>query len=62
MFAVDDGIAQGNLDVADIFFLIGIILGFIAAFLAASHAPAAKWNPALGWAAVGCIAFGLFLL
>lgn len=69
MFAVDDGISSGNLNAADIFFLLGVIFGFIAALLTAAAAtprtPASRvpsYASVFGWAAVGCIAFGFLLL
>lgn len=38
MLAVDDGIWSGNLDAADIFFLVGVILAVVAALLYAMAA------------------------
>lgn len=64
MLAVDDGLAQGNLDVADVFFLIGTIIGFIAAFLWARPPVGSRinWGPPLLCVAVACLGFGFFLL
>lgn len=68
-------IAERNRDAADIFFLIGLILGFAAAILTAvARVPASGtvnttrpvntlpvWAPVLAYGAVGCVAFGLML-
>jgi hypothetical protein len=65
MFAVDDGLTSGNFNVADVFFLIGAILGVIAAVLSiprTTATPAHAWSSVAGWLAAGFIAFGLFLL
>ena len=63
MLAVDDGIAQGNLNLADVFFLIGTILAFLAGFLAANATPnATRWHMVAGWFALALVALGLFLL
>lgn len=55
-------IASGETGVADIFFLIGVILAFLAVLL---HWVAETQRPywgALVAGAVGCISFGLLLL
>lgn len=66
VLAVDDGIAAGNLNAADIFFIIGAILGLIAAVLMHPRPATAQPWPISGLQllslAVGCAAFGLFLL
>lgn len=68
MIAVDDGIWAGNLDLADIFFLIGMILGFLAAVLSlmvratAAGASPNRFAPTCAYAAIGCIAFGFMVL
>jgi len=64
MFAVDDGIFQGNFNLADISFLIAVILFVIAAL--------ASWprNDANGWPyygvlvplGLGFVALGLLVL
>ena len=33
MYAVSDGIIKGNLDLADVFFLVAAIVFFVAAFI-----------------------------
>lgn len=63
MIAVDDGISSGNFNAADVFFLIGAILGVVAAVCyAVVSVPAARWAPVALSVAVGFAAFGLFLL
>ena len=61
MFAVDDGIFQGNFNLADIFFLIAAILFGIGAFIAYSTSPRTLWATLLS---VGlCLAaLGLLVL
>ncbi len=63
-------IAQGKTAGGDIFFLLGIIFGVLAAIMSwvrygggAPNAPAAPWpwSHVLGWLAVACISFGLLL-
>lgn len=55
-------IASGESDWADIFFLIGIILAFLAVLLHWWAEPQRPYWSALVAGAVGCIAFGLLLL
>jgi hypothetical protein len=68
-------IANGNVDAADVFFLIAAIAAAIAAVLyAVARVPrrtttdarvvydTAGFAPALGWLAVACVAFGFMLL
>lgn len=69
LYAVDDGIANGNLNWADVFFLIGTVLALLAALAAWPTATAdhpgnavARWLHVLLCLAVGCVAFGFFLL
>jgi hypothetical protein len=64
MLAVDDGLANGNLDVADVLFLIATIIAVIAAVLSMRPAAGTRGVPssALGWLAVALLAFGWFLL
>lgn len=59
MNAVDDGISSGNLNVADLFFLIACILAFIGAVIA--YPTKTLWATLVA-AALGCLALGLFLL
>lgn len=61
---------QGKADTSDIFFLVGMILAFLAAiaYLVASRprgegrAPVGHWGPVLLSAALGCVALGLWVL
>ncbi len=68
MLAIDDGLVNGNLTAADFFFLVALILGFVAAILAAMGASpkttsrAPLYASAVGWAAVGCLGLGWLLL
>lgn len=63
MYAVDDGIWNGNLDAADIFFLVGTILAVIAAVLYIPREPArSAWAPTALSAALACVAFAFLLL
>lgn len=67
LLAVDDGIATGNLNAADLMFLIGLIAAGLGALAYAAPATAApsprvRWAPVLVAIAVALIAFGLFLL
>ena len=63
LLAIDDGLSSGNLNTADIFFVIGAILGLVSAILyAVVQPPAARWAPVLLALTAGFIAFGLFLL
>lgn len=78
MLALDDGIANGNFNAADVCFLLGMIFGLLAVIVsfirsdrrhpAGVDAPPpargyiSPWAAPLGWLAVASIAFGLFLL
>lgn len=67
MFAVDDGIWSGNLNAADVFFLIASILALVAAVLAfprrgADAAPVSAYSPFIGWLAIACVAFAFLIL
>lgn len=64
MLGVDDGIVNGNLDVADLFFLVAVILGVIAAVLSFPRTtpPAKSYAATAGWLAVACLGFGWFVL
>jgi hypothetical protein len=67
LFAVDDGIAQGNLNWADIFFLVGAIMAVLGGILAyasmpSTTPPVARWPTPLAYVGLGLIGFGLFLL
>lgn len=59
MIAVDDGIASGNFNVADICFLIAVIVFLIAGFIAYGVKTLWATLVAIGLAAVS---LGLFLL
>lgn len=69
MLALDNGIANGNFNAADVFFLVGCILAAIAALAAVPrHVPpdgryvVGAYAPVIGWLALSCIGLGLFLL
>lgn len=68
-------IANGNVDAADVCFLLAFILGLVAAALAlfgpvlVRHSPPPdhpvavhSWSPILGWIAVALLALGFLLL
>jgi hypothetical protein len=63
LIAVDDGLSSGNLNWADIFFLLGTILAVLGAL---AHSPLGEAVTKYAWVllslAVAFIAFGLFLL
>ena len=63
MTAVDDGIWNGNLDFADICFLVAVVVAVIAAVLAIPRdPPRSAWTAVFGWAAVALIALGFLVL
>lgn len=64
MLAVDDGIVSGNITAADLFFLLAVILGLIAAGLSFSTRPENhhRYSFVAGWLAVASIALGWFVL
>ena len=67
LLGVDDGIAQGNFNLADVLFLIGAILiglGALAAASANMNPPqtASKHAQALAYAGLCLVAFGWFFL
>lgn len=64
MLAVDDGIVNGNLTAADLFFLLAVVLGVIAAALAfpRTDPPARNYSSFVGWLAVASVALGWFIL
>ena len=55
-------IASGNTGTADVFFLIAVILCILVVIGYLYGEPIHRLIPALGWAAVGCIAFGFLML
>jgi len=67
-------IIEGEVDTADVFFLLATILAVLAAILYAlgtrvvahddhtHRVSSAVWGPVLGWAAVACFAFAWFVL
>jgi hypothetical protein len=59
LLAADDGIWQGNLNLADIFFLIAAILFFIGAFIAYS---VKTFYATLIAAGLGLVALGWLVL
>jgi hypothetical protein len=63
MLAIDDGIASGNLNAADVFFLIAVIVAIVAAGLyAVVNPPALRWAPVALALAFASTALGLLLL
>lgn len=63
MIGIDDGIASGNLNAADIFFLIAVIVAVVAAALyAAVSVQTARWAPVALCLALALTALGLLLL
>jgi len=75
LFAVEDGIWSGNIDTADLFFLLSTILAVVAAVLYAmatrpvvAHGDhvhrnnISVWAPVAGWLALACLAFGWLVL
>lgn len=63
LVAVDDGLASGNLNAADICFLIALILGGLAVLVGVvNQPPLARWTSVLLSAAVALVALGLLLL
>lgn len=65
IFAVDDGIWTGNVNLADVFFLFATILA-VAATIAYAVVPrspaAARWAPVALSLAVACAAFAWLVL
>lgn len=61
MIGVDDGLAQGNLDVADILFLIAALVAGGAVALSLANRPVAPFHVALA-VSLCLLAFGWFLL
>lgn len=56
-------IATGNVDAADVFFLIAVIVFVVAAILTwVAAPPAPKIATTLGYLAAGCLALALLLL
>jgi hypothetical protein len=63
MIAVDDGLTSGNLNFADVMFLIGAIVAVLAAiFYGLVQPPVSRWAPVMLSLAVGFVAFGFFVL
>jgi uncharacterized membrane protein len=63
MFAVDDGLVNGNLDAADIFFLVAVILAVVAAIAyGVVHVQAARLAPVLLSLAVASVALAWLVL
>jgi len=64
-------ISSGNIDAADWFFLVAVVLAVLAAVLAVPRrvasdstvrASTAVWSPVLGWLALGFAALALLVL
>ena len=63
MYAVDDGIWNGNLDFADICFLVAAVVGVIAAVLyIPREPPRSTWAPSALSVAVALLALGFLVL
>lgn len=63
MFAVDDGIANGNNTAADVFFLIAVVLGVLYGLLAYKNPPTdGRVSALLLGFSIACVAFGLLML
>lgn len=63
MIAIDDGITTGNLNAADVFFLIATIVAVIAAGLYAAVNPkTVRWAPVALALGLACVSLGLLLL
>ena len=56
-------IFSGEVDAADVFFLIATLLAVAAAFLYAARRPdTVVWAPVAGWLGAACAFFGFLLL
>lgn len=63
MIAVDDGIINGNLDAADFFFIIAIILSILASGVYASaKATIIRWGPVLLSLSITAVAVAFLIL
>jgi hypothetical protein len=63
MFAIDDGITSGNLNAADVFFLIATIVAVAAGFLFGATAPTLhRWGSVALSLGLALVALGLLLL
>jgi len=62
--AADDGIWQGNFDLADLFFLIATVLAVLATILYTrwTEPNHTRWAPVSLSAAVACASFGWLVL
>jgi hypothetical protein len=65
--AVIADIASGNVDAADIFFVVAVILAVLAALVSVPRRTNTAsvllvWAPVLGWLALASTAFALLLL
>ena len=57
-------ITSGNTDLADVAFLVALILGVLAGVLAIPRAdpPSSSWSAFVGWLAVAALGLGLLVL
>ena len=63
MNAIDDGLVNGKLDLADVCFLIAVVLAVIAAILAVPrNPPRSAWYPVVGFIAIAVLALGFLVL
>lgn len=55
-------IASGEVDTADVFFLVALILAGLAALLSTVTIPASRHAATFGWAAVTCLSAAWLVL
>ena len=62
MFAVDDGLVNGNLDAADFFFLIAAVLFVVYAFVGFAEGVHLRLHNVLLGLGLACVAVGWLIL
>jgi uncharacterized membrane protein YtjA (UPF0391 family) len=62
IFAVDDGLFSANYNLADVLFLIAVILAVVSALIAWRPAPESRWAGPLLSLAVAAAALGFLVL
>ena len=55
-------IASGEVDTADVLFLVAFVLSLVATFLAAAASDLRRWSAVAGWAALALVALAWMLL